>query len=85
MAEDDRLFARTNLVPGITLGIIPQSQANVLSVATAAKQRMNQIIPSLPVDMSMDVNIDYSEFIEESISEVTSALLISIFSSFTFN
>ena len=78
MAEDDRLFARTNLVPGITLGIIPQSQANVLSVVNASKQRMNQIIPSLPVDMSMDVNIDYSEFIEESISEVTSALLISI-------
>ena len=78
MAEDDRLFARTNLVPGITLGVIPQSKANILAVAKDAKLRMNQIIPSLPNDMSMDVNIDYSEFIEESISEVVSALLISI-------
>ena len=78
MAEDDRLFARTNLVAGITLGVIPQSKANILAVAKDAKLRMNQIIPSLPNDMSMDVNIDYSEFIEESISEVVSALLISI-------
>ena len=78
MAEDDRLFARTDLIPGITLGIIPQSQANILAVAEASRDRMNEIIPSLPDDMSMSVNIDYSEFISESIDEVTSALMISV-------
>lgn len=74
-AEDERGFARANGVPGISLGITPQSKANVLEVAQLAKAEMERARASLPADMIMEVNVDFSMFIVESMKSVAKALV----------
>ncbi|GMU70106.1 MAG: multidrug resistance protein [Steroidobacteraceae bacterium] len=73
-AEDERSLARSDGVPGVTLGITPQSKANVLEVARLAKAEIERLRPGLPADIVMEVNVDFSMFIVESMKSVAKAL-----------
>ncbi len=73
-AEDERSVARSNGVPGITLGITPQSKANVLEVAQLTKAEIERARVGLPADLTMEVNVDFSMFIVESMKSVAKAL-----------
>ncbi len=75
-AENLRTEFRTDGEPTIGLGIIRQSQANTLEVARLAKAEMQTIAESLPTDMVLQVNSDYSLFIDASLNEVVYALFI---------
>jgi len=75
-AENLRTEFRTNGEPTIGIGVVKQSQANTLEVARAVKAEMRRIIPSLPEGMVLQVNSDYSLFIEASLREVVAALVI---------
>jgi multidrug efflux pump len=72
--EDDRSYAATNGVPGMSLGIIPQAQANMLTVNTAVGERIKELQASLPSDINLAVTIDSSIFIRTSLLEVAKAL-----------
>jgi multidrug efflux pump len=73
-ADDQRSYARSNGVPGIFLPIVPQSTANVLEVAQGVKAELARIVPTLPADMHLQIDIDNSKFILESIKKVLHAL-----------
>ena len=75
-AENLRTEFRTNGEPTIGIGVVKQSQANTLEVARRVKAEMARIIPSLPQGMVLQVNSDYSLFIEASLREVVTALVI---------
>jgi multidrug efflux pump len=77
-AEDLRTLARTNGTSGVSLGIVPQSTANVLDVAEGAKRELAYVQDSLPPDIKLDVTIDDSVFVSESIHEVEKALVIAL-------
>jgi len=73
-AEDLRTEFRTNGEPTVGMGIVKQSQANTLEVARAAKAELARIQASLPAGMVLQVNSDFSLFIEASLREVGIAL-----------
>ena len=73
-AEDERSLSRSDGVPGVSVSIMPQSQANVLEVAQRARAEMERVRPSLPADIIMGANIDFSVFIVESMKSVAKAL-----------
>ena len=77
-AESDRGFLRANNKNAIGLGIVRQTKSNVLKVASAIKNELDLIRPSLPKNIDMFVGYDQSIFVNESIYEVRFALLISI-------
>jgi multidrug efflux pump len=77
-AEDLRTLSRSNGAPGLSIAIIPTSTANVLEVAQGVRQQMEQIRKTLPADMRMEVNVDNSLFVEESIKEVIHALVLAL-------
>ncbi len=77
-AENFRSLSRTNGVNGITLQIIPTSTANVLDVTRGAQEEMERIRETLPEDIRMEVNIDNSLFVHESINEVMHALSVAL-------
>ena len=58
----------------LSLGIIPQSKANLLDVARGVKAELARIQPSLPADMGAEINIDFSQFIVESMKNVVMAI-----------
>lgn len=73
--EEDRLF-RANGKPAAGLGIIKQSQANTLSVANGVRAELDKIKALMPEGTEIDINTDYSVYIQESLNEVSRTLAI---------
>ena len=77
-AEDERTIARWNGQLAIGLGIVKQSKANTVDVASDVINEFSELRKLLPAGMKLDVAFDSSEFIKESISEVEQTLLIAL-------
>src|SRR5262245_26650221 len=75
-AENERTIARTNRIPGITIGLEPQANANALEVAKHARAAITALNKDLPPGTQLAINIDRAVFIEASLREVLSALAI---------
>jgi multidrug efflux pump len=73
-AENQRSGASVDGGPAILIPIVPQSTANVLEVATNVKEELERIRLTLPEDINLEVNIDNSVFILESMKKVLKAL-----------
>ena len=72
--ENVRSYSATDGRAGMSLGIIPQAQANMLRVNEAVSQRIEELQSSLPSGISVSVNMDTSMFIRASLIEVAKAL-----------
>jgi len=77
--ENIRSYSATNGRPGMSMGIIPQAQANMLRVNEAVTQRIEELQPSLPDGINVSVNMDNSVFIRASLLEVAKALSLALF------
>jgi len=77
-AEDVRNFARTNGKAGVSLGIVPQSTANVLEVSKGIREELAQIDETLPPDINLGIHVDDTVFVSESINEVIHALVVAL-------
>jgi multidrug efflux pump len=73
-SDDDRSIARSNGTIGLSMAIIPQSKANVLKTSALVKERLAQIQPTLPKDITVEINIDNGVYIEASLKNVMWAL-----------
>ncbi|MDH3274486.1 MAG: efflux RND transporter permease subunit [Gammaproteobacteria bacterium] len=72
--ENIRSYSATNGVAGMSLGVIPQAQANLLKVNQAVAKRIEELQASLPADIDLSVNMDDAIFIRASLIEVGKAL-----------
>src|SRR5690349_14516113 len=73
-SDDDRSISRSNGIIGLSMAIIPQSKANVLATSNAVKKRLAEIQPTLPKDISLEINIDNGVYIAASLKNVVWAL-----------
>ncbi|MBN8280363.1 MAG: efflux RND transporter permease subunit, partial [Gammaproteobacteria bacterium] len=71
---DSRFFSRSNRVSGVSMGIVPQSKANILEVNRAVLAEVEALQATLPKDISVGPSIDFSKFVEESMIEVVKVL-----------
>jgi multidrug efflux pump len=69
--QDQRKIVRVNGMPALGLGVVKQSKANTLDVATAVKAEVEEIRRELPAGVDLAVAFDASTFIQESIRDVT--------------
>lgn len=76
--ENSRFFSRSNRVSGVSLGIVPQSKANILKVNQAIRKEVELLQSSLPGDINVGISIDSSKFVEESMIEVAKVLVESL-------
>jgi HAE1 family hydrophobic/amphiphilic exporter-1 len=60
----------------ITLAIRKQSGSNTVAVINAVKQRMEEVIPTLPNNLKFQIVRDQSEFIENSLHAIEEHLII---------
>jgi len=58
------------------LAIRKQSGSNTIALINGVKERMNQIIPTLPKEMKVVVTRDQSEFIENSLNAIEEHLVL---------
>jgi multidrug efflux pump len=73
-AEDVRSLARSNGLPGLSLGIVPTSKANVLDVSRGVHEQVERMKDSLPPDIHMEIALDFTVFIVESMRKVAVVL-----------
>lgn len=72
--ENVRSYSATNGVSGMSLGIVPQSQANMLKVNNEVVRRVEELQTGLPPDIDLSVNLDTAMFVRASLIEVGKAL-----------
>lgn len=74
--EDQRQLAHYNGEPTVGIGIIKVSNANTVAIIDTVKKRLNEEIrPSLPPGMTLDVSTDDSIFIKEIVSALQEHLI----------
>jgi multidrug efflux pump len=72
--ENVRSFSRTNGKTGMSLGIVPQAQANILQVNADVAKRIEELQSTLPSGINLSINMDSALFIRASMKEVAKAL-----------
>lgn len=77
-AEDERTAARWNGKEAVGLGIIKQSKASTIDVCEAVTKSLPALAAQIPAGMKLDIAYDSSNFIRESISEVTQTIFIAM-------
>ncbi len=73
--KDVTLEEKINGQTGLRLFAMKQSGANTVKVARDIQKRMEELKPTLPPDIKIDVIIDSSKFIKGSINNLSSSLL----------
>lgn len=76
--ESTRRIARSNTVPGMSLGIVPQSQANILAVNRGILAEIERARKDIPADIQITTAVDFSVFVGESMKEVLKALAVAL-------
>jgi HAE1 family hydrophobic/amphiphilic exporter-1 len=75
--EDVVQFARANGKQAIGLGVMKQRGSNAVDVANGVKAKMERLKKSLPEGTKFEVNFDATQFIKESVGELTLTLILS--------
>jgi multidrug efflux pump len=76
--EDVRRMARVNGVPAQGMGIKKQRGANAVAVAKEVRKALTELQKTLPEGMTVGVNFDSTQFIEDSVQEIQLELLLSV-------
>ena len=63
---------------GVGLGIIGQAQSNTIAISAGIHRVLDEVRPSLPPGVSIDIRSDDAVFIQGAVDEVIRSMLISI-------
>ena len=74
--NDIRRIARLTGEPGLAIGISKQRGSNEVKVGQAVKARMAELQATLPEGMKLQVNVDFTRFVEESVLATQEELLM---------
>ncbi len=76
--ENEETILRESGVPMIGMGLVPQPGANYLDIAKEFYKRYAQLEKELPKDYKLNIALDNTIFIRQSITEVVETLGLSI-------
>jgi HAE1 family hydrophobic/amphiphilic exporter-1 len=76
--DEIRRISRFNGEVALGLGIRKQKGSNAVGVATAVKEKINEIQPQLPKGMKIHQNFDSTRFIEDSVHELNKHLVLAV-------
>src|SRR5215218_8261364 len=75
--ENEESSLKESGIPMIALAIIPQPGSNYVSISDEFYKRLDELKKEVPEDISLNIALDQTRFIKNSISEVEETLLIS--------
>ncbi len=76
--ENEETILKQSGVPMIGLGVVPQPGANYLDISKEFYKRVEEIKKDLPKDYTLDIALDNTRFIQQSVTEVRETLVIAI-------
>jgi HAE1 family hydrophobic/amphiphilic exporter-1 len=74
--EEVRNASRINGIPSLSLQVRKQSGTNTVDVVDRVKARLNQILPTLPPDLTVTTGNDQSRFIRRSFEDIKLHLIL---------
>jgi multidrug efflux pump len=74
--ENEESALKESGIPMIALAIIPQPGSNYVEISNEFYKRLNQLKKELPEDFTLNIALDQTKFIKNSISEVEETLII---------
>ena len=77
-ADNYETSLKEHAVGMVGLALVPQPGANYIQIADEFYKRMEQIKKEVPADIQLDIALDNTVFVKNSITEVKETLLISI-------
>lgn len=77
-AENEETILKESGVPMIGLALVPQPGANYLDISDEFYRRYEQIKKELPKDYEVNIALDNTTFVKQSVKEVQETLLIAI-------
>ncbi|RYZ30170.1 MAG: efflux RND transporter permease subunit [Chitinophagaceae bacterium] len=75
--ENEESSLKESGIPMIAMAIIPQPGANYVEISDEFYKRLEQLKKEIPEDFTLNIALDQTRFIKNSISEVEETLLIS--------
>ncbi|MEO6327321.1 MAG: efflux RND transporter permease subunit [Ginsengibacter sp.] len=76
--ENEESQLRESGIPMIALVIVPQPGSNYVAISNEFYKRYEQIKKEMPSDIKLNIALDQTRFIKNSISEVEETLMISL-------
>jgi hydrophobe/amphiphile efflux-1 (HAE1) family protein len=76
--ENEETILRQSGVPMIALALVPQPGANYLDISDEFYKRVEVLKAELPKDFKLDIALDNTRFIRQSVDEVIETLIIAI-------
>jgi multidrug efflux pump len=77
-SENEETLLRQAGVPMVGVAVTPQPGANYVDIATEFYKRVEQLKKDVPKDISINMAMDNTKFIKQSILEVRETLLIAV-------
>jgi multidrug efflux pump len=74
--ENEQTIMKNNGVPMVGLAVVPQPGANYIDIAEEFSKRLVQIRKDAPKDIRLDVIIDKTRFVKNSVTEVRQTLAL---------
>ena len=74
--ENEETVLKGNGIPMIALAVIPQPGSNYVSISDEFYKRLEQIKKDVPEDIEINIALDQTKFIKQSILEVEETLMI---------
>ncbi len=75
--ENEETVLKESRIPMIALALVPQPGSNYVSISDEFYKRLDQLKKEMPSDIKLDIALDQTKFIKNSITEVEETLLIS--------
>lgn len=76
--ENEETILRANNIPMIALAIVPQPGTNYLDISNEFYRRLEQIKKNVPEDIQLNIALDTTEFIKNSITEVKETFVVAL-------
>jgi hydrophobe/amphiphile efflux-1 (HAE1) family protein len=77
--EDARTIARIDGIPLQAMSVLKQRGSNAVAVARDVRAAVDELRKNLPAGMEIDVLFDTTKFIEESVHEIETELVLAVF------
>ncbi len=76
--ENEETVLKESLIPMIGLALVPQPGSNYVAISDEFYKRFEQLKKEVPADIKLNIALDQTRFIKQSISEVEETLIISL-------
>lgn len=76
--ENEETILKESGVPMIALALVPQPGSNYVAISDEFYKRYEQLKKEVPADISLNIAMDQTRFIKQSISEVEETLIIAL-------